>query len=168
MLDVMASREIQATILGLKRAERTLARDINKGVRGKIRPVWQGEVNSRARTSLERRVIASGARVAVGERGVSFYAATSRRPLSGGLVPAHEWAGTEFGARERQVTVTQRSRAGKRYRRDTVIQRQFRARQRDGMVAMDAASTAGRQLVAMWVRETVEQFKAIPTVEVTG
>lgn len=168
MIDVTGSRELQATILALRQADRDIARNINKTARARMRPVWQGALNARASTALERRVITSGARVAVGERGVTFYAATSSRPLSGGLVPSQQWAGAEFGAKDRRVKVTQRSRAGKKYTRSTIIQRQFRARQRDGMVAFDAASAAGTQLVAMWVRDTVDHFKAIPTIEVTG
>lgn len=168
MIDVGSSRELQATILALRQAESAVARNINKDARTQIRPVWQGELNARTRSAVEARVISQGARVAVGQRGVTFYAATSSRPLSNGLVPSTEWAGFEFGATTRTKTVSQRSRKGKRYNRETTVNRQFRARQRQGVIAMDAASVAGTRLVAMWVRTTVDQFKAIPAVEVVG
>lgn len=168
MLDVRKSRELQATILALRQAERGIRLSINKTARSRITPLWKAELNARARTSLQREIIASGARATASDRGVTMHAATSRRPLSGGLVPSYEWAGAEFGARNRVVEVTQRSRSGRSYRRPLTINRQFTGRQQHGMVAFDAASDSGTQLVALWVHDVVGEMAKIPGVEVVG
>ncbi|QMU97979.1 hypothetical protein FVO59_12785 [Microbacterium esteraromaticum] len=168
MLDVRDSRELQATILALRGAQRSIRLDINKESRSRIRPLWQQALNARTHDEMTRRIIVPGARATATDRGVTMHAATSRRPLSGGLVPAFEWAGAEFGARSRRVEVTQRSRAGRSYRRPLIINRQFRGRQQDGMVAFDAASEVGTKLVAMWVHTVVDKLNEIPAVEVTA
>lgn len=168
MLDVRNSRELQATILALRQAERGIRLGINKTARGRISPLWKAEINARARTSIQREVIASGARATASDRGVTLYAATKSRPLSGGLVPSIEWAGAEFGARSRVVEVTQRSRGGTRYTRPLTINRQFPGRQQDGMVAFDAASETGTKLVALWVHDVVAELGKIPAVEVVA
>jgi hypothetical protein len=168
MLDVRRSRELQATILTLKQAERSIRLDINKTARRELTPVWRRELNRRARTRLEQRVIAGAARVTASNRGMTFYAATSNRPLRGGLIPADDWPAVEFGANIRRVQVSQRSRAGRRYTRPLTINRQFFAREQNGMIAFDAASTAGTQLVALWVRTVVDELRDVAGVEVTG
>lgn len=168
MLDVRKSRELQATILALRQAERGIRLDINKEARQRIRPLWQQELSGRARDEMTRRIIVAGARATATDRGVTMHAATSRRPLSGGLIPSFEWAGAEFGARSRRVEVTQRSRAGRTYRRPLVINRQFIGRQQYGMVAFDAASDVGTKLVAMWVHTVVDKLNEIPAVEVVS
>jgi hypothetical protein len=168
MLDVRGSRELQATILALRQAERGIRLDINKAARSKIRPVWQGELSARARTSLERRVILPGARATASDRGVTVFAATKNRPLSGGLIPSRYWAAVEFGANTRRMTVRQRSRSGASYRRPLTVNRAFKPQQAHGMIAMAAASDTGTRLVALWVRTVVDEFAAIDAVEVTG
>lgn len=168
MLDVRDSRELQATILALRQAQREIRTGINKEARSRIRPLWQAELGRRARDEMTRRIIVAGARATASDRGVTMHAATSRRPLSGGLVPATEWAGAEFGARTRRVEVTQRSRAGNDYTRPLTINRQFPGRQQDGMVAFDAASEVGTRLVALWVHTVVDELRQIPAVEVVG
>lgn len=168
MLDVRGSREIQATILALRQAQRGIRLDINKEARSRIRPLWQSELNARARDEMTRRILVTGARATASDRGVTVHAATSRKPLSGGLVPSLEWAGAEFGARTKRVEVTQRSRAGRSYRRPLIINRQFPGRQQDGMVAFDAASEVGTKLVAMWVHTVVDGLQQVPAVEVVG
>ena len=168
MLDARGSREIQATIFALRQAQRSIRLDINKNARSRIRPLWQSELNARARDEMTRRVIVAGARATASDRGVTVHAATSRKPLSGGLVPSFEWAGSEFGARSRRIEVTQRSRAGRSYRRPLTINRQFPGRQQHGMVAFDAASEVGTKLVAIWVHTVVDDLQQIPGVEVVG
>ncbi|KZE91179.1 hypothetical protein [Microbacterium sp. TNHR37B] len=168
MLDVRQSRELQATVLALRQADRGIRLSINRSSRTRLRPIWQQELARRARTRMEQRVIAAGARATASDRGVSVMAATSRRPLAGGLVPADEWAGVEFGARTQVVRVRQRSRRGRTYTRPLTINRQFRSRRPHGMIAFDAASEVGTRIVALWVKGVVDEFKAIDTVEVVA
>lgn len=168
MLDVRGSRELQATILALRQADRGIRLGINKNARSRIRPLWQQELAGRAHDEMTRRIIVAGARANATDRAVTLQAATSRRPLSGGLVPSYEWAGAEFGAHNKQVQVVQRSRAGRRYRRPLFINRQFKGRQQYGMVAFDAASDVGTKLVALWVATVVDELAAVPAVEVVS
>lgn len=168
MLDIRDSRELQATVLALKNAQREIRVGINKTARSRIRPLWQSAVSGRAGTRLQQRVIAAGTRATASDRGVTFYAATRSRPLRGGLSPAHEWQGAEFGATPKtSKRFTQRSRSGRRYERTMIVGRQFRSRSAHGQVAFDAASEVGTKLVALWVRTVVDELKAIPAVEVT-
>lgn len=167
MLDIRGSRELQATVLSLRAAQRTIRTGINKNVRAKINPLWRGELAQRAHTPLEQLVVASGARATASDRGVTLYAATSRRPLSGGLVPSDNPWGVELGAHRRRVEVSQRSRSGRTYRRPLTVGAQFKPRQRDGMVAMDAASETGTRVVALWVHTVVDELAAIPGVEIS-
>lgn len=166
MLDVRESRELQATILALRAAQKQIRLGINKEARSRIRPLWQQALNARAHDEMTRRIIVAGARATATDRNVTVHAATSRKPLSGGLVPTWEWPGAEFGARTKRIEVTQRSRAGRTYRRPLIINRQFKGRQDDGMVAFDAASEVGTKLVALWVHTVVDELNQIPAVEV--
>lgn len=167
MLDVRGSRELQATVLALRQAQSDIRQDINKTARTQLRPIWQGELGARARTSMERKVILPGARVTASERGVTLYAATSRRPLAGGMVPSEDWPGVEFGAHTKRVQVRQRSRRGRVYTRPLWINRQFKGRQKNGMIAFNAASETGTKLVALWVHTVVDMLGKVPEVEVT-
>jgi len=162
VLDVRRSRELQATVLALRAAERRIRLGINKDARSRINPLWKSAVNARAVSTLEKRVIASGMRATASDRGVTLYAATSTRPLSGGLVPSYEWFAAEFGM---NVTRVRAQRGSTTY--PLWVGRQWEARSSHGQVAMDAASEVGTKLVALWVKTVVDGFAAIPTVEIT-
>lgn len=162
MLDVTGSREIQATILAIRGAERSIRLGINKEARGAIVPLWRAEVNARARSNMQRAIIAGGVRATASDRGVRLLAATGGKPLSGGLVPSDQWQGAEFGARPERVTAT---RKGTTY--PLWVNRQYEARKPHGTVAMDAASKVGTKLVALWVVTTVDYLRTIPTAEVS-
>jgi len=168
MLDVQDHRELQAALLAMKSVERTVRNDINKTARGKLKPIWIEALSFNAGDRMAQRVIVAGARVAVTARQVRLMAATSRRPLRGGLIPDTQWTHVEFGANEREVEVTQRSRRGKPYTRTMTINRQFPARQKHGRIAFDAASHTGRQIVALWVGTIVDELKKVPGVEVVS
>ncbi|MCC2034118.1 hypothetical protein [Microbacterium allomyrinae] len=168
MIDVTQSREIQATIYALRLARRDIRLNINKRARAQIKPLWQREVASRARSRRAQRVIAGGVGASLTDRGVRLRAATSSRPLRGGLVPAEQYAGDEFGARTQRIQVRQRSRKGRVYTRPLTINRQFPGRTHHGMVAFDAASVTGRRLVALWVAQVVEDLGNVENVEVVG
>lgn len=163
MLDVRESPELQAAALALARASSIVRNDILKDARQATRADWQGALNRRAGSLLEQRVLVRGARVGVTARQVSLKAATSSRPLSGGLVPSartNGWPGVEFGARTRRKTFTQRSRRGRAYQVTKVINRGLPARQANGRVVFDAASEVGTKLVATMVRTVVDGFRS--------
>lgn len=160
MLDVRRSPELQAALLALKGADRQLKRDINKDARTTLAPVWTQALTSQARTRADRAVIAAGPRVTPGDRRVRVQAATKRRPLSGGLIPADQYAGFEWGASPKKKRVQARSRKGRAYSYERTQNRQFRARSKEGHVAMRAAGDIGPALVSSWLRVVVGQFAA--------
>lgn len=168
LLDVTKSPELRAAILTLRSVPRELRLEMYKRTREQIGGTWKTMLTSNATTEMERSVLVKGARVRTGTDGFTLLAATSKRPLSGGLIPSFEWAGVEFGARTRREQVSMTSRRGKRFTRTQIINRQFRGRQQEGKVAMDAASATGTKLVAAWVRIVVEVVADAAGGEVIG
>ncbi len=168
MLDVQKSRELQAALLAMKSVDRSVRNDINKTARTRLKPIWTEALSFNARDRMSQAVIVKGSRVAVTARQVRLMAATSRRPLRGGLVPDQQWTNVEFGANDRKKTFKQRSRRGRTYERTATINRQFPQRSKNGRIAFDAASHTGTQLVALWVHSIVDELKKVPGAEVTG
>lgn len=162
VLDVRRSRELQATVLALRSAERSIRLDLNKRSRSAINPLWRAAVNARATTTLERRVIASGVRATASDRGVSLLAATSGRPLSGGLVPSYQWFAAEMGMNITRVTARRGSTTYPLW-----VGAQWEQRSSHGQVGFAAASEVGTKLVALWVTTVVDGFRSIPEVEIT-
>jgi hypothetical protein len=159
MLDIRKSRELQAAILATRAANRDVRLDIYKRARQELGGEWVPALRARASTRMQEAVLVKGARTRVGLDGFRMMAATSRRRLKGGLLPADEWAGNEFGARTRQATFTTHSRNGKAYTVTKMVNRQFQARVKDGRVAFDAASALGTRLVRLWVRVIVDAYR---------
>lgn len=151
MIDVQHSDELKAVILAMRRVDAPLRKAIYAASREKVNALWVPELSRRARTAAARLVIVKGARAAIRQDGFSLMAATSKRKLKGGLVPADEWAGFEFGARTRKATFQARSPKGRSFERTTTVNRQFKGRQRQGQIAFDAASEVGTKTVAAWV-----------------
>lgn len=158
-IDVNSSRELKAAVLAQRRANAEVRADVNATVRREIGGRWQSELNSRASTALEQRVILAGARARGGTDRFSLVAASSRRPLRNGLIPASQWAGAEFGARSRRATIQTRSPKGTPYRATKMLNRQFRGREYYGRIAFDAASAIGTWSVSQWVRFIVDAYK---------
>lgn len=160
MLDVRRSPELQAAILAMKSADRDLRRDIYAEARARLGGEWVPALRQRATTRMQEAILIKGARTRVGTDGFRMVAASSRRKLRGGLIPSEQWAGAEFGARARRVTVQTHSRKGKAYTVTKTINRQFPSRVKDGRVVFDAASALGTRLVALWVRAIVDRYRA--------
>ena len=156
MLDVLQSPELQAAILALKVMNRDLRRDIAKEAKPGLTALWTHGLEQRARTNLERRILVPGAKVAVSGQVVRASAATSRRALGNGLVPANEYAGAEFGMMHvYRHKVQGRSPRGKAY---TYLRHltQFRAdRQKQGHVAYSAARELTPEIISGWVQVIV-------------
>ena len=165
MLDVRRSPELQAAILGLKQAEREVRLDIGKDARKSLRPLWTEALNGFVETRMDNRIIVKGARVAVGTRQVSLKAATSTKPLSGGLIPSEKWHVVELGARRHKKTIQARSKLGTLYTYSRTVNRQLPGRVKHGRVAFAAASIVGTKLVGIWLRTIVSHFAAFARVE---
>lgn len=97
MLTASGSRELRAVAYAMKLVDRNARSAINKGTRATMNPVWRGAVDAQARTPQDRAVLNKGVRIAAGNPPQAV-AATSTRKLSGGLIPARQWAGVEFGS----------------------------------------------------------------------
>lgn len=159
MLDVRKSPELQAAILGMKRANKEIRLEIYKRARTELGGEWVPALQSRASSLAEQRVLVKGARTKVSTEGFSMVAATSNKQLSGGLVPSRDYAGFEWGARTRRETFSQRSPKGRRYEVTKMINRQFHGRQKEGQIVMESASKLGTRLVALWVKTIVETYR---------
>jgi hypothetical protein len=170
MLDVRGSREIQAVLLTLKQADRLVRNDLNKQARTALKPIWFDAVRSRVNTKLEAAVILPGVRVAAANRQITFRAAGNKKALKGGLVPADDWQGVEFGMRVQPVTYEAHSPNPNRTSYDVTrrIGTQFPNRQRHGQIAMAAAQESGTKLVAIWVRTIVDGLTARGSLDATG
>lgn len=165
MLDVRKSPTLQAAVLGVHQANREIRTNINKNTRKQARPLWSQALASRAAGTRQNRVLVAGAKVTVSARGIGVRAATSSRPLSGGLVPSTEWHGDEFGMQNQKRSHTQKSRKGTSYTLTRMTGRQFKGRKKHGYVAFDAASEVGTRLVGIWVKTIVDEFRTFADIK---
>lgn len=151
MIDVGRSRELTAVILTFKTAPARVRSEMKKEARKELNRLWKPELERRATTRQQKRVLVTGARAKVGSDTFSMLAATSRRRLSGGLLPNTQWPGAEFGMSPRLTTVRARSRKGVSftYRRRTG--NQFPNRRKKGYVVYPAARDTGQRVVAGYV-----------------
>lgn len=159
VLDVRQSRELQAAVLALKQAERTIVRDINKDAKAKLTPIWTAGLSRKATRPLERRGLVPGARLTTTAGRVRASAATSNRRLSGGLIPSIDYGPLEWGAQRRKRTVQGRSRRGNPYRYARMVNGQFRTWTRTGHVAMAVAGDVIGEAVVIWLEVIVSKFR---------
>ena len=157
MIRVTDTRATQAAVLALKAADRDLRKRINTATRQTMSPVWRSLVEQNAGTRLESRVIARGARIAAGNPPTAI-AASSARALSGGLVPAHQWAAVELGMAPRTRTYTRTSPKGRSHSVSRRIGTAFRARRTSGYVALPAFAEIGPRMVSLWVQLIVKTY----------
>lgn len=152
-----APAEIQAAILAMKRVTRELKRDINRSTREVMNPVWKGLVSVNATTHMDTVVLAKGARIKAGNPPVAM-AATSKRRLSGGLVPANQWQPFEFGAiRGSTTTYDRTSPKGTRHEVTRHTARQLPRRVPGGRVVYPALAEIGPRLASLWVQIIVKK-----------
>lgn len=157
MLKVTDRRELPAAVLAFKAADRDLKNRLNRATRETMNPVWRSMVELNATTRMETRVIARGARILAGNPPTAV-AATSSRPLSGGLVPGDQWAPVEFGAAPRKRTYQRRSPKGRTNSVTRTINTGFRGRRTSGYVAMEAFREIGPRMVSLWVQLIVKTY----------
>ena len=158
VLSVRGSRELQAVVLAIRGARSDLRNDTNRATRQTFNPVWREELARRARTDQDRQVIVKGARIMPGSPPVAV-AATSKRPLRGGLVPADQWHAVEFGAAQTTVaTYTRTSRKGKSHQVTRHTTRGLPPRYRKGRVAFPVMHDLGPRVTALWVQLVVRRF----------
>lgn len=158
MLRVQSSRELQAAVLAFKGADRDLQSEIRRATAQTMNPVWRGIVQVNATTARDTRVLAQGARIRPGNPPTAI-AATSRRRLSGGLVPVQAWQAFEFGAdRNATTTYTRRSPGGGTHQVTRRTKRQLPPRIRTGRVVYPAFAEIAPRMVSLWVQLVVKKY----------
>lgn len=156
MPSAASSDTFRAAALALKLIPRDLRNDINRETRRVLNPVWREAVASRAVTKMDKLVLAKGARVAPGNP-TQLLAATSKRPLSGGLVPNDRDAAAayEFGTPDRNDTTTYKRR-GATVTRHT--ERQLPWRAQNGRVVYQAFADIGPRIASLWIQTIVRRI----------
>lgn len=159
MLDVGdAPREVRAAVLALRRADRDLRSKINRATRETLSPVWRGLVQNNAYRRRDGAILAKGARIKAGNPPAGI-AASSRRPLSGGLVPGDQWAPFEFGGdRSKVTTYTRLSPRGRSHQVRRHTARQLPPRSRQGHVVYPAVAEIAPRAASLWVQLIVRAY----------
>lgn len=149
----------KAVALALKLIPRQLKNDINRESRKMGNDVWRPIVDSHARTKTDRLVLAKGARVKPGNPMV-LTAATSKRALSGGLIPNEGGRIFEFGSKSRQAPSDyerkNRASAGTHHvRRRT---KRGLPQPSSGRVVYEAAAEIAPRITSLWVQLIVRKI----------
>lgn len=164
MLSVRDHRGLQAAVLAMKTADRSLRSEINKATRQVLNPVWRAQVESHlaGRSVMDAKVLGSGVRIAAGNPPVAK-AAQSRRAIGDGkrIVPAENYAWWEFGVpREAASTYQRRNRTGGGthtvHSRHT--NRGLPARNDKGRVVYPAFKDIAPRAVSLWVQLIVRTY----------
>lgn len=166
MLSVLDNPQLQATILAMKRAPSEVRSAMTAAARSEVTPRWRKELEARTKPGFERTVMLRGAGASVSTNGIGVRAATSRRKLRGGFIPADDWPGVEFGARNFRARYTRRNPGGGGTHTVTrTLNRQFTGRVSQGRIAFDAASVVGRTYVATAVVAIVGTLRKLADAE---
>ena len=161
-ISAFASKEIQATILLLKGADRTIAKELRAQSKKVIQPVWQEAIKANAQTALEVRVLGDTARATVSDQNVTLTAGGIGKALRGGAKPLDIFHAVEFGADRDKEAGYSTHRKGTRYDiRARQTQRQFKRRNLKGYVAYPAAAEVIPRVASLWVQTVVRTFHEI-------
>ena len=151
-IDVRGSQELKDVALALSAMDTPMRRYLRSLTKAKMTEPWLSEMNKRAGTRLEKRVLSSTATIATSDQNIRITSAAKGRALSGGLNPKVDYAAVEFGAnRAKKSTYT---RKGHRVTRRTAVQ--LRPRNRDGYVFYPAARVMIPRLASLWVQTIVK------------
>lgn len=157
-ISVWDSRELQAAILGLKRADKAIVREVGKHTRQVVVPEWKKAVTEEASTRLEHRVLVDTARAKVSSQNVVLTSATVGRPLRGGLNPKTDTPAVEFGANAKKSTYDRRSPKGTMHSVTRNTRGQLRPANKKGYVVYPAARRIIPRIAALWVQTVVRTF----------
>lgn len=150
---VESLKEFQAAALALKAASKELRSDISKATRATVGPIWKEEVNERAGAHImAQKVLTKGARVATGNPARAI-AGSSRKALSGGLVPDNAGRPFEFGTTNRNATKTYRAnRNGKSFNVTRHTRRQLPPFRAKGYVVFPAWRDTAPRMVSLYTQ----------------
>jgi hypothetical protein len=159
-IDVGQSRELQAAILGLRRAEKDVQKNVRKYTQALLLPEWKKGLAERAETRVEHRVLVDTARVRMSNQNVRLSSATVGRKLSGGLLPKTGFGPFEFGGdRAEKTTYEATSKKGRRFKVTRRTRTQLRPHRRVGYVVLPTARDLIPRFAALWVQTTVRTFR---------
>ena len=160
-VSALASREIRALLLALRQAEPEIRKQVNNQSKLVVTSIWKQAIAEEASSSFGRtqrarvKVIANTAKASVGSRGVRLSAATTGRPLSGGLNGKTQWQALEFGASESVRTVRGTSKLGKEYSMERNVHAQLDPRKKTGYLFFPAAKATVPRILSLWVQTAV-------------
>lgn len=155
-IPVGASRELQALLLALRGARKDVTTQVRKHSREVIGPVYRRELAERVSSRLETRVIYDSARASVSNQNIRLTAATSKRRLSGGLVPARDFGAIEYGMNSTKTSdIVATSSRGKRYSYTRAVGSRFRPNRRQGYVFWPSVANVAPRIVSLWVQTAV-------------
>ena len=161
MLSVKDHRELQATVLALKAADKTLRTDINRATVEVGNRIWRPIVEAHATRPMDARMLAVGARVKGGNPPVAM-AANSRRAVGSGkrLVPATAYPAWEFGVGNRDAysKYTRRSKKGGTHTVERRTMRGLPSRTPKGRVVYQAFADIAPRMVSLWVQIVIKKY----------
>lgn len=154
MLKIGDDSTIDAVVYGLKLVPRDVRNQVNRSTRAELKPIWQqelaGKLSARGETFTTKMI---GTGLVAGGNPPIMSAATSRRALSGGVIPDVQGYLAEFGGRSSAFTDYQRrSKNGGTHhvrRRTATGLPQTIAR---GRVVYPAAAETAPRMASLWVQ----------------
>lgn len=140
-ISLLVSKDMRALVTVTQNLDREVAKQLRRHTRTVAQKAFQEEIESRASTRQERKVLASTARVAVSDTNVTMRTATIGKTSTG--TPASTLAApVEFGASP------DRLQGMKGYTRR--MGTRFRPPRRKGYVFFPAAGESSARLAALW------------------
>lgn len=153
--------ELRGAVLALKAVDRDIRNAINRATRRELGGIWKDELQGRVSRfpRVDQLVLGKGALRAGNP--IRLKAATSTRPLSGGLVPNLKAKGFEFGTddREHKTTYTRRNRRnGGTHQVTRRTMRHLPRRTPEGRVIWPAAAETVPRITSLWVQIIVKHI----------
>ena len=156
MLKVGDDARLDAVVFGLKLVGRDVRNQINRTTRAELKPIWQQEMAKQLGGKHKFTVAMLGKGLVQGGNPPVLRAATSRRPLSGGLVPDRDYFLAEFGGRSTLFSRYQRrSKSGARHDVSRRTMLGLPPTIRRGRVAYPAAAETAPRMASLWVQTFV-------------
>ena len=158
-VDARASREIQAILFGMRRAEPEINRSIRRYTKEAIVPEFQRSMAEHADPRLEHRALVRNAKATVSNQNIKLTAGRTGRALSGGLLPKRDAHAVEFGGdRAAKRTYEARSRKGNRFSVTRRTRAQLRPRRDRGWVFHPTAAAMIPRILSLWTQIVVREF----------
>lgn len=150
-ISALVSKDLQTLLQAAASLDKEVAAQNRKYTRAYAEPIWKDETGSRAVTTVQAKVLARTARVAVSNANVTVKAAHIGR-MRDGTVSDILKAPAEFGAYPGKQ-ITQRSRKGRVYTRR--LGHVFSLPRATGYVFFPSVRASGPRLVSLWMQTTM-------------